>query len=339
MIKLIVDCMGGDHSPDANIKGAVDALNEQSDLYLILTGDKNILEEKLKAHTYDKNRLEIVHAPDVVTGDDRPTDVIRMMKESSMVKGINLLRERDDIAGIVSVGATGVLLTGAVLRVGRLKGVERPPFCPILPTMNGRTVAICDSGANLEVTPDRLFQFALMSSLYMEKIYGVEKPRVALLNVGVEENKGDELRQKTHALLKASPLINFAGNMESRDLLSGKYDVVVCDGFSGNVLIKTTEGTCVEILKKLKNEIMSSLRCKIGALFMKKMLKSNIEFMDYQNYGGSVMLGTKKMIVKGHGNSKAKGIKKCILQAYIMESKGLNQAIENEIEKSLNKQE
>jgi len=245
-----------------------------------------------------------------------------------MIKAVRLLRDRDDLNAMVSTGSTGALVAAALTRIGRVKGVIRPAFCPLLPTMEGGIVGICDSGANVEVTPEHLRQFAIMSSLYMEQVYGIEKPRVALLNVGKEAEKGDEIRQKAYLLLGETPEINFVGNMESRDLLSGHYDVVVCDGFSGNVLVKTTEGTALELLKKLKKDIYSRTLYKMGAFLMKRMFAEEKEFMNYQNYGGSVLLGTSKTVVKGHGSSKAVAVEKCIEQAYRMEANALSAKME-----------
>ena len=333
MVKIIVDCFGGDHSPEANIDGAIAALANFPDLHIILTGDEGILKARLAEREYPADRIEIVHASQVIDCNDRPTDAIRMKRDSSMMKGIMMLRDDDTVAGLVSAGSTGALVTGALVRVGRLPGVIRPAFCPVLPTMDGGVVGICDSGANVEVQPDMLRQFAVMGSIYMETVYGVKNPRVALLNVGVEAEKGDTLRQETYKLLQETENLNFVGNMESRDLLSGKYDLVVCDGFSGNVLVKTTEGTALELLKKLKKSIFSRTIYKIGALFMKKMFADMKAFMDYQNYGGSVLIGTSKVVVKGHGSSKARAIEKCIEQAYRMETGSIGPRIETELAK------
>jgi len=333
MIKIIVDCFGGDHSPEANIDGAIDALQRFEDLSIILTGDEEILKAELAKREYPADRLEIVHAPEVIGCEDKPTDAIRLKRNSSMMKGIMMLRDDDSVAGLVSTGSSGALVTGALIRIGRLAGVIRPAFCPVLPTMDGGIVGICDSGANVEVKSDMLRQFAIMGSIYMETVYGVKKPRVALLNVGVEAEKGDTLRQEAYKLLEETECINFVGNMESRDLLSGKYDLVVCDGFSGNVLVKSTEGTALELLKMLKKNIFSRTIYKIGALFMKKMFSDMKSFMDYQNYGGSVLIGTSKVVVKGHGSAKAVSVAKCIEQAYRMETGAIGPRIENEIAK------
>ena len=328
MIKMLIDCFGGDHSPEANVDGALAAMPQLPDLHLILTGDETALQNCLRGKTYDASRLEIVHAPEVIGCDERPIDVIRLKKESSMIKAVRMLRDRDDINAMVSTGSTGALVAAALTRIGRVKGVIRPAFCPILPTMDGGLVGICDSGANVEVTPAHLRQFAIMASLYMEQVYGVQAPRVALLNVGKEAEKGDDLRKEAYRLLQETDCIRFAGNMESRDLLSGSYDVVVADGFSGNVLVKTTEGTALELLKKLKKDIFSRTIYKLGALLMKRMFAEEKEFMNYQNYGGSVLLGTSKVVVKGHGSSKAVAVEKCIEQAWKMETGHLSSRIE-----------
>ena len=332
MIKIAVDCFGGDHSPVAQVDGSLLALEQFPDLSLILAGDEALLREVLAGKTYDESRLSILHAPEVVGCNEKPTDAIRLKKESSMMKTIRLLREDDTVAGIVSMGSTGALVAAATLRLGRLRNVIRPAFCPILPTMNGGVVGVCDSGANVDITPDYLQQYAVMGSLYLENVYGVKNPRVALLNIGLEAEKGDDLRKKAYELLSQTPNINFVGNMESRDLLSGKFDLVVCDGFSGNVLLKSTEGALLEMLGKLKKDIQSKLIHKLGAIFLYKMFREEKEFMNYQNYGGSVLLGTAKVVVKGHGSSKATAVLKCIEQAYRMELNSLTEKTEEALD-------
>ncbi|WP_407382776.1 phosphate acyltransferase PlsX [Ruminococcus sp.] len=327
-MKIIIDCFGGDKSPSANVKGAVRAVAEHDDLRLILTGDENTIQTELDRLGYTGDRIEIVHAPEVITGEDKPTDAIRLKRESSMIKAITMLRKEPDIAGVVSTGATGALIAAATLRIGRIRGIRRPAFCPLLPTMDGGMVGICDSGANVDITPEMLLHQAILGTAYLRNVYGIESPRVALLNVGVESEKGDDLRKTAYPMLKACDSIRFVGNMESRDLLSGKYDLVVCDGFSGNVLVKTTEGTALELLKKLKKDIYSKTIYKIGALLMKKMFMEEKEFMNYHNYGGSVLLGCEKTIVKGHGSSDANAVRICIDQAYKMSAGAMNAEIE-----------
>ena len=332
MIKIIVDCFGGDRSPRAQVEGSLAALAGNPDLHLILTGDEALLKAELEGRSYDSSRLETVHAPEVIGCDEKPTDAIRLKRNSSMMKAMIMLRDEDDIDGMVSCGSTGALVTGALVRLGRIPGVIRPAFCPLLPTMSGGIVGICDSGANVTVTAAHLRQFAIMASLYMENVY-VSSPRTALLNVGKEAEKGDDIRQEAYKLLGETECVNFVGNMESRDLLSGSYDVVVADGFSGNVLVKTTEGTALELLKKIKKDIYSRWIYKMGALLMKRMFKEEKEFMNYQNYGGSVLLGLEKVVVKGHGSSNATAVEKCIEQAVRMVSSRLSDKVAVEIAK------
>lgn len=320
MRKIIVDCLGGDKSPDANVEGALIALERFPDLQLVLTGDEEVLDERIAyfRNGRDLSRVSVVHAPDVITGEDKPTDAIRLKKNSSLMTAVRLLREDDSFDGLVSSGATGSIVAAATLRVGRIEGLYRPAFCPVLPTMNGGIVGICDSGANVDCSPLQLQQFALLGSLYLKTVFGVEKPRVALLNIGTETEKGDQLRKEAYPLLEKTEDICFCGNMESRDLLTGKYDLVVCDGFSGNVLVKSTEGACLEMLKMLKRDIYSRKIYQLGALLQKSMFRKEKEFMNYQNYGGSVLLGIRRVIVKGHGSSNAASISKCVEQAFKM---------------------
>ncbi len=326
-MKIAVDCLGGDNSPDANVLGALAALDQHADLSVVLIGDEDGIKRLVGEQNKHTDRIEIIHAPEVITGEDRPTDAIRHKKDSSMIRAVNLLREDESVSALVSTGATGALVAASTLRIGRIRGVRRPAFCPILPTMDGGIVGICDSGANVDIFPFQLLQFAVMGSCYLNACFGIEKPRVAMLNIGTETEKGDKLRREAYPLLENADCINFVGNMESRDLLSGKYDLVVCDGFAGNVLVKTTEGTALEMLKKLKGEIMKSKKYQLGALLMKKMFTDLKDFMNYQNYGGSVLLGCEKTVVKGHGSSDAKSFAVCMEQAYKMQAAGMNERI------------
>ncbi len=328
MIKILVDTLGGDRSPDVNIDGAIMALNKFEDLQIVLVGNSEDIRAKLEGQTYDHTRLEILHAPDVISCNDKPTEAIRTKKESSLYVAFDTLRKDETVNGFVSNGSTGAILAGAVLRLGRIKGIKRPALCPLLPTMTGNVVAICDSGANMDCDSLMLHQFALMASLYIEKTYNIASPRVALLNVGTEEEKGDMLRKETYSLLSKDERINFVGNMESRDLLKGEYDVVVSDGFGGNVLCKSTEGACLEMLKLLKKTCTKSFKNKLGASFLKKDISEIKDFMDYNNYGGAVLLGANKTIVKAHGSCKAITIMHCIEQAYNIEKNNLRQLIE-----------
>ncbi len=330
MVKIVLDCFGGDLSPEVNLKGAVDALNDNKDLSLILTGDQKVIEEKLKEYSFDEARIEIENAPGVIACEEKPTEAIRR-KDTSLGKALEVTAKNEEVSGMISLGSTGAVLAGAVLKIGRLKNVLRPAFCPVLPTMAGSFVGICDSGANAECKSEYLRQFGVMAARYMEGVYGIESARVALLNIGTEEEKGDTLRKESFALLKNTPCIDFKGNMESRDLLSGKYDVIVADGFSGNVLLKSTEGACLEMLKMLKTEINASFSNKIGGLFLRKTLMEKKEFMDYRNYAGGVMLGVKKPVIKCHGNGTAVSVRKCIEQAYKIQVSGVMKKTEEDL--------
>ncbi|MBR0135117.1 MAG: phosphate acyltransferase PlsX [Clostridia bacterium] len=331
MIKLALDCFGGDNSPEANIGGALIALKEYPDLELVLTGDEQAINACLADKKYDASRLTVVHAPEVIGCDETPTAAIKQKKESSLMKAVEMVRSDDTLHGIVTIGSTGALIAAATLRIGRIPGVKRPAFCPLLPTMKGGIVGVCDSGANVDVSVLMLKQFAIMGSLYMQSAYGIESPRAALLNIGAEETKGDELRKAAYPALQKMKNIDFVGNMEARELLSGNYDLVVTDGFAGNVLIKSTEGACLEMLKKLKRDIYSRTINKLGALLMRRMFKEEARFMDYRNYGGSVLLGCKKIVVKGHGSSNDVAVSKCLGQAYRMQAAELTEHTAREI--------
>ena len=330
-MKIAIDCHGGDNSPRANVIGAMNALMKHDDLSVVLVGDEAQIRPIVDEHKELESNIEIIHAPEVITGEERPTDAIRHKKDSSMIRAINLLREDPEIEALVSNGSTGSLVAASTLRIGRIRGIRRPAFCPILPTMAGGIVGVCDSGANVDILPEQLVQFAVMGSRYLEAAFDISNPRVALLNIGTETEKGDNLRREAYPLLEKAPGINFVGNMESRDLLTGKYDLVVCDGFAGNVLIKTTEGTAVEIMKKLKKDISSKKRYMLGAGLMKQMFMDFKAFMNYQNYGGSVLLGCEKTVVKGHGSSDDVSFAICIDQAYRMQKARMTEKIRESI--------
>jgi len=332
MIKIVIDTLGGDNGLSAVVEGTIKAIAENKDIHAILVGPNEEIKKELSNYKYNENQISIINANDEITCNDVPTIAIKRKKESSLVIALDTLKANDDINALVTVGSTGAVLSGAVLKIGRINGVKRPAFCPILPTINNRIVAICDSGANADCDPLYLQQFAIMGSLYLEKTFNIKNPKVALLNIGTEEEKGDLLRKETFKLLKSTN-INFVGNMESRDLLSGSYDLVVCDGFSGNVLLKSTEGACLELLKLIKKSFTSTFKAKLGALLLKNKVYEIKNMMDYNNYGGAVMLGVAKTIIKGHGSSKSTAIYNCILQAYNIEKNNLRSAISEEIEK------
>ncbi|MBQ4557907.1 MAG: phosphate acyltransferase PlsX [Clostridia bacterium] len=309
MIKVVVDVFGGDHSPEEIMKGCALALVDNEELNLALVGNKEKIQEQISLNNIDSARIEIIEANEVISNDEAPTVAIRTKKDSTIVKGFEALRQREDLAGFVSAGSTGAVLTGAFLKLGRASGVSRPALCPLLPTVNGGKVGIVDCGANVDCKPVNLVHFALMGVAYLKAVLGVENPRVALLSVGVEDHKGNELTKEVFAKLKEMSEINFVGNIEARDLLSGEFDLVVCDGFAGNVLLKSTEGAVMSLLSIMKASIKSHFASKMGALLMKKTFKELKATMDFNSHGGSVLLGCKKTVVKCHGASKAYSIK------------------------------
>ena len=315
MTKIILDAMGGDNAPEEIVKGAVQALNADKNLKVVLTGDEPKIAAVLSALSYDKSRLEIVNCTEVITNDDVPTAAIRQKKDSSLVVALKMLKEDDEAKGFVSAGSTGAVLTGALLRVGRIRGISRPAVCPALPTAKEGKVCIIDAGANAECKPVNLCHFAIMGTAYA-RASGIKEPRVGLVTNGTEDHKGDPLHQEAHELLKTLPGINFVGNVEGRDIMSGDIDVAVCDGFSGNIALKTTEGTAAAVMKIIKKYISSSFMAKLGyALFMRPTFKKIKKVMDYNKYGGAVLLGIEKVVVKSHGSSKADSVCASLLQA------------------------
>ena len=313
MTKIVVDAMGGDFAPKQQVLGAVQALNNDQDLYLILTGDQAQIEVELAPLTYDKSRLEIVHTTETISMEEVPTKAVKTKKDSSLVVAFRLLKE-GKADGLVSSGSTGAVLTAGVLILGRLKGVSRPALCPAVPNHRGGSTLICDCGANLECKPVNLVHFALMASAYAQTVFGVQNPRVGLLNNGTEDHKGLLLQQETNALLKEVSCINYAGNVEGRDLMYGDIDVMVSDGFTGNIAMKAVEGCGKAVSTILKREYKRNLWTKICALISGGVIKKIRSTLDYERIGGATFLGLTKAVVKGHGNSKAKGFAVCISQ-------------------------
>ena len=327
-MKIVVDIFGGDHSPNEIVKGAVEALSYDKELSLVLAGQEQPIKGELSKYRFDASKIEVVNATEVITNNESPTSAIKQKKDSSLVRSLELLKNDESISAMVSAGSTGAVLAGGIFKVGRIKGINRPALAPLLPTVNGKEVTVVDTGANVDCRPEFLAQFALMGSVYM-KSCGVENPRVALVSVGVEDKKGNELTHQAFELLKNLP-INFVGNMEARDALSGEYEVLVCDGFVGNVLVKSVEGTAGLVMKKLKDAIMSSTSAKIGySLFMKKAFGRLKEDMNYNAKGGAPLLGIEKVIVKSHGSSKALAIRASILKAANLCRSGLVENIKS----------
>lgn len=327
-MKVIVDAFGGDYSPEEAVLGAIDALNAKSSLTVVLTGDENRIADVLKGQSYDASRLTVVHAPDVVTNNDVPTDAVRTKKESSLVKGLELLATDDDAQAFVSTGATGAVLVGAYMKVGRIKGVSRPALAPSLPTVKGKPVILCDCGANVDCKPLNLLHFAVMASAFSSAVTDTVKPVVGLLSNGAEAKKGNELNKEAYALLSECPHIDFRGNCEARDLLSGDFDVVVSDGFNGNIALKSAEGTAGAIFSVLMDGIKKGgLRAKLGALMLKPVLKGVKNKMDYNSQGGACFLGLNKVVVKAHGAAKRKSVCAAILQARKLAKSGVVEKI------------
>jgi glycerol-3-phosphate acyltransferase PlsX len=331
LVSIVIDAHGGDNAPSEIVKGAVLAINEHKNIKVILSGKQNVLIDELKRFSYDETRLEVLNASTVITNEEAPVKAIRSKRDSSLVIALDKLKKDDDVVGFISAGSTGAVLTGAFLKIGRLKGISRPALAPILPTTNGGNTLLIDCGANMDSTSQNLLDFALMGSFYMQAMYDIKKPRVALLNVGVEEKKGNELVKKTFPLMKELP-INFVGNMEARDALSGKYDVIVSDGFSGNVLLKSTEGAVSSMLKTLKSEIKTSKLSMLGSLLMRKTFKKLKVKLDHSNKGGSPFLGAKKIVIKSHGSSTAITIKTSIEQVINLHTKKMQQNLVKKIE-------
>ena len=315
--KIVVDGYGGDNAPVEVVKGVKMALDKIPNLKIVLTGKTEELTSLAKENgiSLTDGRLEIIDAPDVITNDESPTVAIKTKKDSSLVRAFDLLKENEDIIGLVSAGSTGAVLTGGFLKIGRIKGVSRPVLAPVIPTANGKYVVLTDSGANMDCKPINLLHFALMASKYAEVMFGTKNPKVALMSVGVEDHKGNELVKKTFPYMSQIS-INFVGNMEARDLLSGDYDVVVADGFAGNVALKSCEGTLQTLLGILKNDIKSHFLSKLGYLFMKGTFRRLKEKFDYNNNGGSPFLGINKIVVKCHGSSSKSTFYHTIKQAF-----------------------
>lgn len=329
MMRIAIDAMGGDHAPQAVLEGVKLVLPELAkDVELVLFGDEAALKAGIDGLGITDARVTTVATSEVIGFDEQPTLAIRKKKDSSMVRAIEAVAAGKADC-VLSAGSTGALLTGGTLIIKRLKGVKRPALATVLPTMDG-CVLLLDCGANTDCKSDYLVQFALMGSAYMRGVLGIENPRVGLLNNGTEEEKGNELTKETHALLKTAP-VNFTGNCEARDVLGGEFDVVVCDGFDGNVVLKGTEGTAALMMDLLKKGMMSSLRTKVGALLCKPAFKMLKKKLDYTEYGGAPLLGVNGGVIKAHGSSNAKAFRSAILQGVKLVSSGVTALLGSEI--------
>lgn len=328
-VKVALDAMGGDHAPKEIIKGAVEALAENPSLKVYVVGQEQVVQSELKNYTYDKERLEIVNATEVIETAEPPVMAIRKKKDSSIVKAMTMVKNNECDA-FVSAGSSGAVLVGGQVIVGRIKGVERPPLAPLIPTKDGVSLLI-DCGANVDARPSFLVQFAKMGSVYMEHVVGIKNPRVAIVNIGAEEEKGNTLVKETYPLLKSCPDINFIGSIEARDIPKGEADVIVCDAFVGNVIVKLYEGVGATLISKVKEGMMTSFRSKIGALLVKPALKGTLKTFDASEYGGAPLLGLKGLVVKTHGSSKAKEIKNTLKQCITFKEQNINEKIKQVI--------
>ena len=324
-IKVAGDAMGGDNAPREIVKGAVEAVNESNKVKVYLVGVKEAVEKELSGLTYPKEQIEVVHASEIIETAEPPVMAIRKKKDSSLVRALNLVKDGTCDA-YVSAGSTGATLVGGQVIVGRIKGVERPPLAPLIPTATGCSLLI-DCGANVDARPSHLVQFAKMGSVYMENVMGIRNPKVGIVNIGAEEEKGNALVKETFPLLKNCPDINFIGSVEARDIPAGAADVVVCEAFTGNVILKTYEGVGATLLSKVKDGMMTSLRSKIGALLVKPALKQTLKAFDLEQYGGAPMLGLKGLVVKTHGSSKSIEIKNSILQCITFTEQRISEKI------------
>ena len=318
-----LDAMGGDNAPQEIVKGAVNAIKQRKDIKVLLVGKEEILKDTLKAYEYPKEQLEIVNATEEIEMAEPPVLAIRRKKDSSMSVAMKLVHDKKADA-VVSAGNSGAVLVGGQILVGKIKGVERTPLAPLIPTAKGVSLLI-DCGANVDARPSHLVQFAKMGSIYMEHVIGKKNPTVGIVNIGAEEEKGN-------ALVKACKDINFIGSVEARDIPSGAADVIVCEAFVGNVILKLYEGVAGTLLSEVKKGMMSTLKSKIGGLLVKPALKTTLKSFDATAYGGAPMLGLKGLVVKTHGSSKATEVCNSIIQCVTFKEQAISAKIEEAIQ-------
>ena len=322
---IALDAMGGDNAPGEIIKGAVNAVSASQTIRVLLVGQPDVIQKELDQYQYPKEQIQIIPAQEVIETAEPPVAAIRHKKDSSLVVAMKLVREGEADA-VVSAGSTGAILAGGQLLIGKKKGVGRSPLAPLIPTKNGVSLLI-DCGANMDPRPNHLLQFAQMGSIYMEHIIGVKNPRVAILNVGAEEEKGNKLVKETFPMLKECANINFIGSIEARDIPHGYADVIVCEAFSGNVVLKLYEGVASVLLAKVKEGLKSSPRASIGGLLAKPAPKTTLKAFDVSEYGGAPLLGLNGLVVKTHGSADANDVKNSILQCVQFKEQKINEKI------------
>lgn len=327
--KIVLDAMGGDNAPVEVVKGAINAVTSRDDIKIILVGQEAIVKEELAKYQYPEERIQVVDAPEVIEMAEPPVVAIRKKKQSSIVVGMNMVKNKEADA-FVSAGSSGAILVGGQVIVGRIKGVQRPPLAPLLPTETGVSLLI-DCGANVDARAEHLVQFAKMGSIYMENVVGIKNPKVAIVNIGAEEEKGNALVKETFPLLKECKDINFVGSIEAREIPKGGADVIVCEAFTGNVILKLCEGLSSTLVSVIKKGLMSTLKSKIGAVLAMPALKKTLKTFDATEYGGAPLLGLNGLVVKTHGNSKAKEITNSIYQCVTFKQQDINGKIKEKI--------
>lgn len=328
-MKIAIDGMGGDNAPAAVVEGAIQAIKEYDNIELVITGPEEVINSELAKYTYSKDRISVIDAKEVISPSEHPVMALRKKKDSSIVKALNLVKE-GTCDGIISGGSTGAFLAGCTLIVGRVKGVERPALAPIMPGRRGNFM-IVDVGANVDCKPAFLVQFAKMGKIYYQKVFNVKDPSVGLINIGEEEEKGNELTKATFKLLKEEKKLNFKGNIEPRDIPTGDTNILVSDGFVGNTALKMYEGAASSILGMIKDEILnSSIISKLGVVLLKPVLKNLLKKVDYKEYGGAPFLGVDGICIKAHGSSDGKAFKNAIRQTKIFHENNVLEDIKNE---------
>lgn len=324
-VVVALDAMGGDYAPVETVRGAVEAVAEHPEIKVILVGKEDAIREELEKYTYSQDNIEVKNATEIIEMGEVPTKAVREKKDSSLVVAMNLVRN-DDADAVVSAGSTGAILVGGQLVVGRIKGIKRPALAPFLPTKKGFSLLI-DCGANVDARPEHLLQFAQMGSVYFENVMGKKKPTVGIVNIGTEEEKGNQLVKETYPLLKECQDIHFVGSVEAREIASGGCDILVCEAFVGNVILKFFEGVALTFLGCIKEGLLSSLRTKIGAVLIKPALKGLLKTFDVSSQGGAPLLGLKGLVVKAHGNSKSSEIRTAIAQCIAFKENSINEKI------------
>lgn len=329
IFKIAMDAMGGDYAPTEQVKAAVAAVKEDAHIKMMLTGDKERLEAELAKYEYNKEQIEIIATTEEISCNESPVEAIRRKKDSSMVVALRLVRNGEADA-FISSGSSGAVLVGGQVLVGKIKGVERAPLAPLIPTTKGVSLLI-DCGANVDAKSHHLVQFAKIGTIYMKSVVGIENPTVAIVNIGSEEAKGNALVKETYPLLKECEDINFIGSIEANEIHTGKADVIVCEAFVGNVILKHTEGLAKTLMGEIKKGMMSSLKSKIGALLVKPALKGTLKAFDASQYGGAPLLGLKGLVVKTHGSATATEIKNAIFQCVDFSKQQVNEKIKEQL--------